>query len=608
MNRLNTKMKLAILLIVITLFTMVGCATTKVNDIFRFEARQLTLTVGETVDLKMIMGNIDSNEKIVFDISEDDVVKLSGIKSTYIHGDTVIGDCYAMKVRAISEGAIKLTAYLKSNPNVRDTIDIVVSNERIGQMTITSDDLVLEDGVYTMEIGDVAHLKANVLPADLNNEVNWTSLNESIATVDKYGNVTAKFGGVATIMASSKHDSTMNCKIDIHVNYLCTEKVIVNGPTLVQIGEVVKYDVILEPFGADSSSLTWSVSYVKDLANPDLSGDGTINASGQFSATVAGEYIIVASVKTYVKDANGEYITVGGVKKQENKRGTINVVVENVPATEISIKQQSVEMYADETVKLNATVKPTNAKQMPTWISSDEAIVKVDAEGNLQGVAPGVATIKALDEKSGLFAEITVKINARPDATNIKVYDDGKEVTEILRFPDQGKFQLTAKVEPENANAKYTIEISDSNVATVNSSGLVTIVGVGNAIITVTSADGKVTKEIPLTIAERPAAVTGFDVYYSANGSEAQKVTGKIELVLDDDYEGTIIINTQPFGALTGFVITCSDLTKLDLLYDEVDSADTIEVLALPVDTGSGKITISNADGSVKLEIEFVVK
>lgn len=64
-------------------------------------------------------------------------------------------------------------------------------------------------------------------------------------------------------------------------------------------------------------------------------------------------------------------------------------------------------------------------------------------------------------------------------------------------------FQLTATVTPEDAtNKEIRWSSSDESVATVNSAGLVSAVGAGRAVITVTTEDGNFTAECTVTVTE----------------------------------------------------------------------------------------------------------
>lgn len=71
----------------------------------------------------------------------------------------------------------------------------------------------------TLDIGDVASLAVALAPSNTTNKsVTWESSDTAVATVDEYGNVTAKAAGTATITATSVADETLSDDCSITVN------------------------------------------------------------------------------------------------------------------------------------------------------------------------------------------------------------------------------------------------------------------------------------------------------------------------------------------------------------------------------------------------------
>lgn len=71
----------------------------------------------------------------------------------------------------------------------------------------------------TLDIGDVASLAVALAPSNTTNKsVTWESSDTAVATVDEYGNVTAKTAGTATITATSAADETLSDDCSITVN------------------------------------------------------------------------------------------------------------------------------------------------------------------------------------------------------------------------------------------------------------------------------------------------------------------------------------------------------------------------------------------------------
>ena len=90
-------------------------------------------------------------------------------------------------------------------------------------------------------------------------------------------------------------------------------------------------------------------------------------------------------------------------------KGTVNNSVVNVSSLELTPNKTII--YSNRTLKLAATITPSNATNKKlTWSSSDPAIATVDATGLVTGISIGTAIITATSEDGGKTntAEITV--------------------------------------------------------------------------------------------------------------------------------------------------------------------------------------------------------
>ena len=179
----------------------------------------------------------------------------------------------------------------------------------------------------------------------------------------------------------------------------------------------------------------------------------------------------------------------------------ITFVALDTPATAIRLNATEQRLARGYTAQMTANITPADASDELTWTSTDEDIVTVDANGKIEGVATGTASIIAMAGDVMELCEVTVyeKVTG--------VYIDGYSKT----MATGETYQLSATVYPSNAeNKNITWSSSDERVATVDETGLVTAVAYGTATITVTTEDSGYTDTFTVTV--EPIAVTGVSL------------------------------------------------------------------------------------------------
>lgn len=134
------------------------------------------------------------------DTTEDDV--------TLSVADESIAKLEGNKLVAVSDGTTKITA---TSGIVKTSAKVTVTT-KVEQIALSK-----TEGVLT--VGNTHTIKATVFPEDATDKaVTWKSSDESIATVDAEGNVTAKDTGNATITATSESDGDVSADYALTVN------------------------------------------------------------------------------------------------------------------------------------------------------------------------------------------------------------------------------------------------------------------------------------------------------------------------------------------------------------------------------------------------------
>ncbi|HZO18459.1 MAG TPA: Ig-like domain-containing protein [Gemmatimonadaceae bacterium] len=243
------------------------------------EPASLTLTAGQAVPFSITA--YDSSGAVI----QNPALRTSGPRGVLRFADG--------KLTAIRAGKYELvvTSVGGTDP-VRLTIPINVQWPPLAQVEILPEPGRLYSGVT------LAH-RARAVHADQSERkdaaITWRSSNESVATVDRFGNVTARRPGSVTITAEAEGVSSSvkytvasnpvtSLSIDIEENSVRTGDVVHLKATAKRAGGAAVRDV----------PVTWSYTYVPDdtIAAPGATG---VIDRGLFTAEVPGRYTLLAT-------------------------------------------------------------------------------------------------------------------------------------------------------------------------------------------------------------------------------------------------------------------------------------------------------------------------
>ena len=169
--------------------------------------------------------------------------------------------------------------------------------------------------------------------------------------------------------------------------------------------------------------------------------------------------------------------------------------------------------------------------------------LSLDANGNLRAVQQTLScTVSGLNTNTQYYYSLTpynasgnvltiftgdfITTNA---STNVSVTGVSLNKT-TLSLSINGTEQLTASVSPSNAtNKNVTWSSSNTNVATVNSNGLITARASGTAIITVSTQDGNKTAQCTVTVTQASSTATltvsPTTHYFTESGGTSSEIT-----------------------------------------------------------------------------------
>ena len=268
----------------------------------------------------------------------------------------------------------------------------------------------------TAATGESAETDEKVAKAAEKLTIEWTSSDESVATVDETGTVTAVAAGEANVTASVK-DADIAASTHIKVVVTPTGVVAPESIDLVTNGENTK-DLHAKLVPADATD-------VKLAYESSDESVATVDETGKVTAVANGECTITTYVTAKTEDAEASELSAVVVEAADAEEiddsvatmpedlmdSAFGVIPDGLKAeTKVTVTTNVENVTLDKaegvltvgnTVTVIATVTPDTATNASvTWSSSDEAIATVDSEGKIMAVAPGTATITAVSDSN----------------------------------------------------------------------------------------------------------------------------------------------------------------------------------------------------------------
>ena len=170
----------------------------------------------------------------------------------------------------------------------------------------------------------------------------------------------------------------------------------------------------------------------------------------------------------------------------------------------ITLNKSELSLNVGGEARLTATISPKNATNSDIdWTSSKTSVATVSDTGAVKAVGVGTTQIEAKTVDGGFATTCTVTVNTPKQITKASQTITAKSFTKTY---GNKSFSLGAK-----AKTKLSYKSSNTKVATVSSTGKVTLKGPGKATITITAAAtsnyNAATKKITITVKPKKATL-----------------------------------------------------------------------------------------------------
>ena len=528
-------------ILIICIFVNITSAYAEINGITLKKSESI-LGVGYTENLKYDIPSGLNSSNIIWRSSNQKVATVNS------NG----------KVTGIATGTTIITASLNGYTS---TCTIVVSSNYIPVNGIS-----LNKSNLNLTINSSEKLTSNVSPSNASNkDVTWRSSNNSVATVDSNGKITAKKIGT-TIITVSSSGYTSTCTVNV-VDTIELKGITINKTTLrlkEKNSETLK--ITFNPSNATNKKITWKSSN-SNIATVD--NNGTVKAIKPGSATI-----------TAVSN-DGGYVATSKV--------TVEALSKKV--TGVSLDKKEIQLVAGEEGTLKATINPSYAENKNIkWESSNEKVATVK-DGVISAKRKGTTEIKVITEDGEKEAICKVTVTS-PPIKSISFKEKEKTI-----YVGNTETLLTVN-EPTNSEIDNPIWTSSDEKVVKVENGKITGLKVGESTITVSNKDKTIQATINIKVIKKPVeklniTIDGYNLNfdpniknyklkigsenqlkinvnkekYTVNGNQKLKDGSIITITVNEEEKVTYVINIKKKTNYTiYFIIVISLLLLLNLI------------------------------------------
>lgn len=423
-------------------------------------------------------------------------------------------------------GTWTLKVYNLIDENMYYNISLTVS-------AIPVTNIAMSEASISMQVEGTHQLNATVQPSNATNQdYVWASLDESVATVSESGLVTAVAVGGTTITATAQDGSGVygSCTVTVSAKPSTTD-----------------YDIDATTTDQVTTNSTSSVVFTNSPV--------TVTIAKNSSSTNANNYV-ASGTTNHTRAYSGQRFTVSAGGSS----------------------MSSIVIHGTSDKGVSGFTSPTWTNATKSYSGNEVTITPTDPTSDVYCTVSGTVS----------FSGVTVTVGGGSGGSSTPIYPTSISLSaESSSISIGATTQLTVGYTPSETNVRnVTYSSSNTSIATVSNTGLVTGIAQGSATITATAQTSSGTTSATTTITVTPIAVTSVSL---SSNSETIKVGKTV----------TLVPTISPSNATNKNVTWSSSDTSIATV-----SGGTVTGVA----AGTATITVTTVDGSKTATCTVVVQ
>ena len=455
-----------------------------------------TASNGQKVTCKVTVLPVELNsisiteQNIILNKGENETLTVTYNPENTTEDKTVTWESSNEDAVTVSEDGV-ITAVGAGNATITAKVGDKTATTQV-EVKVPLESIRLNETEKQLNKGDDLQLSVTYNPEDTTADktVTWTSTDDTVATVDENGKVTALKAGTTYIKAKVE-DKEVSCKIDVVVQL--TGINLNKDVAEIVKGQTEKLTVTLVP---EDTTYTGKIEWTSSddtIATVDENG----NVKGIKEGTVT--------------------ITAKAVENGNEIIDTAEITVKEIPLNSIAIDIADFDLGIGRTQSLGVVCNPENTTDdiNVEWTSSDVKVATVDENGVVTAVAEGTAVITAkVGDKT---ASVTVTVKGIP-ITSITIDAPAKVLI-------GGNVNIKVTVNPTDATYNMSdlkFVSSNSDVLTINEDGTIVAKGLGKAILTVEAPNG-VKSQVEIEVVDDTADIENGETTVEEEKAESEE-------------------------------------------------------------------------------------